>query len=141
MKVYPTITGCLCANSHPGSYCGQDAYNDMLPVLERESHDLLDMPGHLPIFEGGVASNLMARDYKDGRDIVQEEHMEQEQRKYVLRRLTPVECLRLQGLPDWWCDGTNGSDSAIYKMAGNGLAIPCAADILGRIAEEIRNNG
>lgn len=65
----------------------------------------------------------------------------QKQRKYVLRRLTPTECLRLQGLPDWWCDGANGSDSSIYRMAGNGLAIPCACDVLGRIAEEIRNHG
>ena len=61
-------------------------------------------------------------------------------RKYVLRRLTPMECLRLQGLPDWWVDGADGSDSAIYKMAGNGLAIPCAADVLGRIAEELRKD-
>lgn len=29
---YQRITGCLMANSHPGSYCGQDAYNDMLIV-------------------------------------------------------------------------------------------------------------
>ena len=35
MKVYPKITGCLCANTHPGSYSGQDAYSDMLPVIER----------------------------------------------------------------------------------------------------------
>lgn len=59
------------------------------------------------------------------------------ERKYVLRRLTPLECLRLQGLPDWWCDGANGSDSAIYKMCGNGLAIPCAYDVLHRIAKEV----
>lgn len=32
--IYPKITGALCANSHPGSYSGQDAYNDMLCVLE-----------------------------------------------------------------------------------------------------------
>ena len=32
-KVYPKITGALCANSHPGSYTGQDAFNDMLPVI------------------------------------------------------------------------------------------------------------
>ena len=51
-----------------------------------------------------------------------------------------MECLRLQGLPDWWVDGADGSDSAIYKMAGNGLAIPCAADVLGRIAEELRKD-
>ena len=58
--------------------------------------------------------------------------------KYVLRRLTPLECLRLQGLPDWWVDGAEGSDSAIYKMCGNGLAIPCAYDVMRRIAEELR---
>lgn len=59
-------------------------------------------------------------------------------KKYVLRRLTPIECLRLQGLPDNWCEGANGSDSSVYKMAGNGLAIPCACDVLGRIAEEMK---
>ena len=80
------------------------------------------------------------RDYKDFTDVVEEQQMDGEKRKYVLRRLTPVECLRLQGLPDWWCDGANGSDSAIYKMAGNGLAIPCACDVLGRIAEEMRKD-
>ena len=65
----------------------------------------------------------------------------QEQKKYVLRRLTPVECARLQGFPDWWCDEANGSDSAQYKLWGNGIALPCAVDVLGRIAEEVRNNG
>ena len=33
--VYPKKTGTLMANSHPGSYCGQDAYNDMLVVEDR----------------------------------------------------------------------------------------------------------
>ena len=58
-------------------------------------------------------------------------------RKYVLRRLTPTECARLQGFPDWWCDGANGSDTAQYKMWGNGIALPCAADVLGRLAKEL----
>lgn len=58
-------------------------------------------------------------------------------RKYVLRRLTPLECCRLQGFPDWWTNGVNGSDSAKYKMWGNGIALPCAADVLGRIAKEL----
>ena len=142
MKVYPDKTGCLCANSHPGSYCGQDAYNDMLPVIRRDIECTTGLAKATPnLYRGGAASALKNRDYKDFTDIVQENHMEQEPRKYVLRRLTPMECLRLQGLPDWWVDGADGSDSAIYKMAGNGLAIPCACDVLGRIAEEIRNNG
>lgn len=59
-------------------------------------------------------------------------------RKYIVRRLTPLECCRLQGFPDWWEDGVDGSDTARYKMWGNGIALPCAADVLGRIAKAIR---
>ena len=97
---------------------------------------------HSLFIRGHAASALKNRDYKDFTDIVQEDKKMENapQRKYVLRRLTPLECLRLQGLPDWWVDGVQGSDSAIYKMAGNGLAIPCAAFVLGRIAEELRKD-
>ena len=45
-------------------------------------------------------------------------------RKYIIRRLTPLECCRLQGFPDWWEDGVEGSDSARCKMWGNGMALP-----------------
>lgn len=45
-------------------------------------------------------------------------------RKYIVRRLTPLECCRLQGFPDWWTEGVEGSDSAQYKMWGNGMALP-----------------
>ena len=62
-------------------------------------------------------------------------------RKYVVRRLTPLECCRLQGFPDWWEDGVEGSDSARYKMWGNGIALPCAADVLNRIAKEVEREG
>jgi DNA (cytosine-5)-methyltransferase 1 len=58
-------------------------------------------------------------------------------RKYIVRRLTPLECCRLQGFPDWWEDGVEGSDSARYKMWGNGIALPCAVDVLRRIAKEL----
>lgn len=56
-------------------------------------------------------------------------------RKYIVRRLTPMECCRLQGFPDWWEDGVEGSDSARYKMWGNGIALPCAVDVLRRVAK------
>lgn len=59
-------------------------------------------------------------------------------RKFVLRRLTPTECARLQGFPDWWCDGAEGSDSAQYKLWGNGIALPCAYDVMKRLAKELR---
>ena len=53
------------------------------------------------------------------------------QRRYIIRRLTPLECCRLQGFPDWWEDGVQGSDSARYKMWGNGIALPNAAHVIG----------
>ena len=59
-------------------------------------------------------------------------------RRYIVRRLTPLECCRLQGFPDWWEDGVDGSDSARYKMWGNGIALPCAVDVLGRVAKELK---
>ena len=44
-----------------------------------------------------------------------------------IRRLTPTECMRLQGFPDWWCDvGSDGveiSDTQKYKMAGNAVTV------------------
>lgn len=62
----------------------------------------------------------------------------QNKRKYIVRRLTPLECCRLQGFPDWWEQGVEGSDSARYKMWGNGIALPCAADVLRRIAKAMK---
>lgn len=96
---------------------------------------------------------------------------------YIVRRLTPTECERLQGFPDWWCSylgtkdpteeviafwievfethrkiiGTSTkpksryqimkwlrkphSDSAEYKMWGNGVALPCVCFVLAGIVE------
>lgn len=50
-----------------------------------------------------------------------------------IRRLTPLECERLQGLPDNY---TNfGSDSARYKAIGNGMAQPCADFVMSKVVE------
>ena len=58
-------------------------------------------------------------------------------RRYFVRRFTPLECCRLQGFPDWWEDGVDGSDSARYMMWGNGMALPCVLYVMeGFIAEE-----
>lgn len=51
----------------------------------------------------------------------------------AVRRLTPVECERLQGLPDNWTEG--GSDTARYKAIGNGMVQPIADWIMKRIVE------
>ena len=47
------------------------------------------------------------------------------------------ECFRLQGLPDWWTDGVEGSDSAKYRMAGNGMALPCMLYVLAGIRDAV----
>ena len=56
-------------------------------------------------------------------------------RKYIIRRLTPLECCRLQGFPDWWEEGIEGSDTARYKMWGNGMALPCVLYVMQGIAD------
>lgn len=114
--------------------------------------------------EEGLAGTLVATDYKDP-PIVNEP-------KYIVRRLTPTECARLQGFPDWWCSNLETenpteedviywrgifethaeatgkiiklksdkqirrwlqnphSDSAEYKMWGNGVALPNVVFVL-----------
>ncbi len=47
--------------------------------------------------EEDVANTLVATDYKDPPTVSEEPY-------YIVRRLTPTECARLQGFPDWWCD-------------------------------------
>lgn len=49
-----------------------------------------------------------------------------------VRRLTPLECERLQGFPDGWTAGQ--SDQVRYKQLGNAWAVPVAEWILRRIA-------
>lgn len=117
-----------------------------------------------------VSPTLTATDYKDPPAV-----NESSETAYIVRRLTPTECARLQGFPDWWCSdlGTENptdeeiaywrdvfethrtvtgvaskpksdkqlikwitnphSDSAEYKMWGNGIALPCAAFVLAGI--------
>jgi DNA (cytosine-5)-methyltransferase 1 len=46
--------------------------------------------------EEDVVNTLVATDYKDPPIVAEEPY-------YIVRRLTPTECARLQGFPDWWC--------------------------------------
>lgn len=57
---------------------------------------------------------LMARDYKDP-NIVNE--LEDETSTYRVRRLTPVECARLQGFPDWWCSDLGTENPTEAELA------------------------
>lgn len=68
---------------------------------------------------------------------------------YVIRRLTPVECERLQGYPDNWtkygADGTEIADTARYRAIGNSICVFCAErvylGILDALTEVSENGG
>ncbi|HHZ8657486.1 TPA: DNA cytosine methyltransferase [Enterococcus faecalis] len=55
-----------------------------------------------------------------------------------IRKLTPRECWRLQGFPDWAFDKAKevNSDSQLYKQAGNSVTVPVIADIASRLERE-----
>lgn len=52
----------------------------------------------------------------------------------LVRRLTPLECERLQGFPNGWTDIPKASDSSRYKALGNSVAVPCVDFVLRGIA-------
>lgn len=55
--------------------------------------------------------------------------------EFKIRKLTPRECWRLQGFPDWAFDRAKqvNSDSQLYKQAGNSVTVPVIADIAKRL--------
>lgn len=55
----------------------------------------------------------------------------------VVRRLTPLECERLQGFPDFYTDIPGASDTARYKALGNSIALPQWVFILGNISKHL----
>ena len=77
----------------------------------------------------GVAHTLTAYDYKAQQAVLK-------RAEAFVRRLTPLECERLQGLPDNWTEG--GSDSKRYKAIGNGMAQPCADFVIEKLSEVLR---
>lgn len=82
--------------------------------------------------ESEQASTMKSRDYKDATDLIAEK--ETKNLQWIVRRLTPVKCERLQGFPDGWTDigewfDENGkkhkpADSPRYKALGNSIALP-----------------
>lgn len=75
-----------------------------------------------------VASTESARQHKDATDLVVQRG--KENRPLLIRRLTPLECERLQGFLDSWTKRPGASDSARYKALGNSVAIPCVEFIM-----------
>lgn len=85
--------------------------------------------------EQDVASTESARQHKDATDLICQPDSV---RQCLIRRLTPMECERLQGFPDGWTDIAAASDSARYKALGNSVAIPCVTFVLRGIAAVLR---
>ena len=75
-----------------------------------------------------VASTESARQHKDATDLISQ--AADTDTPLLIRRLTPLECERLQGFPDGWTDLAGASDSARYRALGNSVAIPCVEHIM-----------
>lgn len=111
---YQDVTGTLSPGAHAGSYNGQDAYNDMLVC------------GATPDVAHALRTKANCA-YREDAETYPVQNM-------VVRRLTPMECERLQGFPDHWTDigewrDSKGklrkpSDSPRYKALGNSIALP-----------------
>lgn len=82
-----------------------------------------------------IASTESARQHKDATDLIcQPSSTWDADCRNLIRRLTPLECERLQGYPDGWTDVPGASDSARYKALGNSVAIPCVEYLMQRVA-------
>lgn len=82
-----------------------------------------------------IASTESARQHKDATDLIcQPPSTWDADFRNLIRRLTPLECERLQGYPDGWTNVPGASDSARYKALGNSVAIPCVEYLMQRVA-------
>ena len=72
-----------------------------------------------------IASTESARQHKDATDLVMNVMQKLKQPIQLIRRLSPLECERLQGFPDGWTNVPDASDSPRYKALGNSVAVPC----------------
>lgn len=89
----------------------------------------------------GQAHNCTLSDVANTLDCMHDQQIIATASEYLVRRLTPLECCRLQGFPDWWEAGVEGSDTARYKMWGNGIALPCARYVMEGIADQFAGWG
>jgi DNA (cytosine-5)-methyltransferase 1 len=163
----PRTVGTICADTHPGSYSGQDAYTGRLipcasafSVAENQRAEVR-LSGTTPALScsGGkpgqgypaVLTGDLAAIYSIGmdsgstyaRDLAQPITRRNGDpgavvRDLAVRRLTPVECERLQGFPDHWTAisyrGKPAADGPRYKALGNSMAVPVVRWIGERIA-------
>ena len=83
-----------------------------------------------PFRADAVTSAQSAHQEKDANDLI----LCPADPPRLIRRLTPLECERLQGFPDGWTEIPGAADSARYKALGNSVAIPCVEYLFRGIA-------
>lgn len=155
--VMQKVTGTINPGGHPGSYNWQDAYNDLL-VVDDGNCDVISagiMRGLGPTLNASHEQPILMSDRKCRNGITQDGTAttltaQEKERPIVgaktVRRLTPLECERLQGFPDGWTEigdwtDTKGknhkeADSPRYKALGNSIALPFWEWLARRIAAQ-----
>ena len=120
---------CVCYGISSYESNSMKSDNPNSGIYEADTSRTLDLNGGSPACnQGGIA-------------VVQSS--EEPQQHYIVRRLTPLECERLQGFPDKWTDigkwidekgkERECTDSARYKALGNSIAIPPWFYVLQRL--------
>lgn len=165
---------------------GFGEYKSSGKVSSIKQRDFKDATDLVVAFEPGTVSRVGGHYYENGKTGTLRAKPGDNQQaiinEYIVRRLTPTECGRLQGFPDGWADNLSiinptedeviywksifkehaealgiarkdktgnqikkwlkdpESDSAKYKMWGNGIALPCAIFVMEGIARILRKD-
>lgn len=153
---YQDVTGTLSPGAHAGSYNGQDAYNDMLVCgATPDVAHALRAKANCAYREDAETYICSAVDCRNGQESDVGGALQARtghtlnangvvRSNMVVRRLTPLECTRLQGYPDGWVDigdwtdekgkKHKDADSPKYKALGNSIALPFWDWMLRRMA-------
>lgn len=123
-----------------GNGLGVGKTGDPAPTLTSGDHHAVaavDCRNYKEI--GDVSGTLQAKD-KPGYSL---NYQNPVRTGYIVRRLTPTECERLQGFPDGWTkfghDGKEISDTRRYQMLGNSVAVPCVAFLMRGVAAQFHS--
>lgn len=155
-----SVTGIISARTHGDGGLGTDDGMGVMAIAENQRGEVRTMEILGTLSRGGgkprsgypcvvgldIAPTLCARDAKGPGNFRNGSLHATVFPQSRPRRLMPVECERLQGWPDGWTargvreDGTEYalSDTARYRLIGNGVGSPCAAWIARRLAWAIR---
>ena len=130
-------------NDGAGNGLGIGKNGDPAPTLTRADRHAIfrtySFQRSTNMMENKKSHTLSKRDYKRATDLVVKE-IENPEMIPQVRKLTPLECERLQGLPEQWTLIADESctDSARYRAIGNGMAQPCPDFIIKSMVRELK---